>query len=439
MTVPPPRDVEHQAILAQAPEDQRLYTKALLDWEEKNGRKNALLYYERATWLVSDELTSRCRESWDVAEKVINKGYYPEADRLKPLLEDMEPAIRLVEEGAAVDGAAGVGLLNRYDVTMLYPNYHLDLYLFHLLTVRGRWNAAEGRQHEAVQDHLTVLTAGRDFRSQGNWTFLSMQAGLSQNAALDSLLALVKRGGMSVLTLYEAAKGLEHIQMTTGEWLDSVRVDIHEHRETLRFMEEPSGIGLDELVRPRHYELGDLFNLDSGPDEWLEYFAERLDRVRIRRQIGVGLQYLDDVEDYYVRNAGRPWREYEPYPYYDLGPIDRCEDVFLWFNELGSSLMSNTVYILNTDARLRQVRLVVGLELYRSEKGLYPSSLGDLKERQIGTATVNDPFSGQPFRYEASPGSTSYRLWSVGPGKADEGETVKYDPTNGTLSAGGLF
>ncbi|MBM3472037.1 MAG: hypothetical protein FJX75_02030 [Armatimonadetes bacterium] len=74
-------------------------------------------------------------------------------------------------------------------------------------------------------------------------------------------------------------------------------------------------------------------------------------------------------------------------------------------------------------ARLRGTLLVAALELRRARTGEYPAVLADLVPGILNSVPV-DPWTGQPFRYERI-SATEYKLYSVGPDRADDGGVEK--------------
>ncbi|NQU43630.1 hypothetical protein HQ520_10110 [bacterium] len=144
------------------------------------------------------------------------------------------------------------------------------------------------------------------------------------------------------------------------------------------------------------------------------------------------------LEQFVVERIGKPWWQFYPTEYdRELGDYSRGLHPFVKWSRL--ALVEAKVRVLTAGQSIRRTRLAIGLELHRCERGQYPDSLSALTENHIGVAPVIDPFSGQPFHYELTADGSDYRLWSVGPDKTNEGGDVKYDPTNGTLSAGDGF
>ncbi|NQU43813.1 hypothetical protein HQ520_11050 [bacterium] len=104
---------------------------------------------------------------------------------------------------------------------------------------------------------------------------------------------------------------------------------------------------------------------------------------------------LDDIEHFILEETDNLWCQVDMDTF--IREIDRRLKgrqflVRRHFDYMGTALIRT---IICPEERLRKARLAIGLELYR--------------------------------------------LWGVGPDRTNENGDVKYDPTNGTLSAGDLF
>lgn len=78
---------------------------------------------------------------------------------------------------------------------------------------------------------------------------------------------------------------------------------------------------------------------------------------------------------------------------------------------------------------------MAALELLKSRNNAYPGTIDDL--RTIFKPIPLDPFTEKNFRYEKV--GDAYRLYSAGPDMRDDFAALKYDPKNGTQSAGDII
>lgn len=85
-------------------------------------------------------------------------------------------------------------------------------------------------------------------------------------------------------------------------------------------------------------------------------------------------------------------------------------------------------------AELDILRLSTAEKLFRGQYGREPSSLDSLSPRYFPTSS-SDPFTNQPYLVDPASG----RVYSAGPDLVDQQGKVRYDPTNGSRSAGDIF
>lgn len=112
-------------------------------------------------------------------------------------------------------------------------------------------------------------------------------------------------------------------------------------------------------------------------------------------------------------------------PYYEvhdqLEAIRQQEQRSVYTNPFALRVPSWTGFFVRQvtqEARLDLLRLGLNIELYKVENGAYPPTL-DAIAATVGGGLPLDPFTGQPYRYQAS--DAGFLLYSPGPNQADDG------------------
>jgi hypothetical protein len=77
------------------------------------------------------------------------------------------------------------------------------------------------------------------------------------------------------------------------------------------------------------------------------------------------------------------------------------------------------IRVAATTARVRQAAIAVAIERYRRVHQVLPEKL-DAIALDLRSEVIVDPFDGKPMRYAPDSGRT-YRLWSIGDNKVDDG------------------
>lgn len=86
------------------------------------------------------------------------------------------------------------------------------------------------------------------------------------------------------------------------------------------------------------------------------------------------------------------------------------------------------------DTRFQLVRMAAGARHYFLRTGGFSKSIGEFNLPTSGTITPRDPFGEGPLRSVENP--KGLVCYGVGPNQKDEGGTITYDPTNGSVSPG---
>lgn len=114
---------------------------------------------------------------------------------------------------------------------------------------------------------------------------------------------------------------------------------------------------------------------------------------------------------------------YTTLPYYELAPIQKAiesEDSVLG-QVFSPSVFATAAAFARLDVQMQGVAAVAAIELYRSERGAYPSAIEDLTPAYLPQVPA-DAYTGNSLIYRPQAGG--YRLYSAGADMVDDGGLV---------------
>jgi hypothetical protein len=103
------------------------------------------------------------------------------------------------------------------------------------------------------------------------------------------------------------------------------------------------------------------------------------------------------------------------------GPLDRYHYLLYYFS--GASYESIQIRFAGVQVLLDEARIACALELFRARHQVYPEKLDELKPEFIPALPTDFYNRYAPYRYQRI-GKSSYRLYSVGRNRTDEGGVI---------------
>lgn len=455
------------------------YLEELLKLRATEKRDNALIYYTLACWVA----TPGSSEEGDLINQVLRNGCSEEqAIWLRPYLLAFQPAFEQIRKGAALDHATGIGFPRMFATPV--PNFLAAQTCARALCAEGRLLEMEGKYDDALRDYLVVLTMGRDYGTPGSTSISYLMSWAIDHISITRIHRLVVSGNLPRASLLQLQARLQQIERTQGSSADAIRSqgqamscyfqrakthpdEIMKLRMATR--SDPNGDQEDPALqlppRPDHnftkedkfltrafIVIGDEIDYQGRTlkkrmeiRQIRKAFRQREEQVRKDvDSISRNADELDQQHQKFVEMAAR----YSASPYWRRDPEQYKRDrdaLIASFPELlknspsangDNSIDADTRYLI-VRSRLLQAELATALELYRVDKGRYPDSIKDLKPAYAKYLPA-DPFSGNDFAYQPATDKKSYQLRGSGPDIKTPNSTVRYDPTNGTLSPGTL-
>ena len=270
-----------------------------------------------------------------------------------------------------------------------------------VVAINAEIDAAMGDHASAFDDLATLLAFGRESSSSG--LHLHGHVGYKmQQLAVDSLLTIIDRGGISAGEYRALTERLAPLSNSVCPLSELV---------------------LAEADRARFW-LAD----DSGRTEQFRAFLRDNEEFIAGRHAAATIENMSDAEllaigrrdlmaDYDVLAARME------VPYFEaplLGPFEPTSGIVARLLFLDS--YEDTRYMEGcTQAQTRGALLVAAIELYGAEQGTYPGSLDELVPNTL-SALPEDPFTGQDFLYAKT--ALGYSLYSTGPDMQDNGGTL---------------
>lgn len=389
--------------------DNKHLAEALLELKRKDGRENAMLHYCAAATLMPKTFT---KDQGDSIAQVLRQGWGPQASSLLPLLAAFEPMFQEIRKGVELDYFRNIGCTK--GVLTPIPDFVAAQVGAKMLCFEGLYLEQQSKYDDALNNYLTVLTMGRDYGTSGATTIGETVSVSIQSIALNRIHPLVASSYLDRPALERLLPRLKEIEKTCGSVVEAIHVENEMYLE--------------------HWRATRAKMLESA--------------ARGQTPINVSLKasnaFIDQLEADQKRVWGILFRQMEtPYWKRDQAACDREIEIALaTCNPLTKSFLPN---YSEPDARygvmatkMLETQIATALALHKIEKGKYPQHLSELVPAYF-SAVPTDPFSGEALRYSCVPDGSRYALYGVGPDKKDDRGALRYDPANGTISAGDIF
>jgi hypothetical protein len=223
-------------------ESKRPVVEALLDLQEKEKRPNALLYYMVAGFMQPDH------RNMPLIGDVMRDGWNENAAPLKPFIESWQPAFRVIRKGVALDYAKGV-VSRRPDQEV--PDFLTAQRAAKALCVEGRYFESLGKNREALENYLAVLTMGRDYLSPDNGQ-ISSHIGISVTSiGTGQIRALVAAGKLAPADLERCRTRLDALEKPYPSSEGVIRTEgLRKRGITDRIRKDANAEGLIAEFRP---------------------------------------------------------------------------------------------------------------------------------------------------------------------------------------------
>lgn len=341
-----------------------------------------------------------------------------------------ESAMALMREGARMD-YRGVEPTSTDGslVGILLPHLSNMREVGRAVVTRGRSLEMQGSSAAAREEYLSALEFGAS-AGQGP-TLIENLVGIAiQRPAADALLdsLAVDDPSTDYVALaaqleksYKPVRPIqESIQFERAMYLDLVQSGFEYDAEEQSFRVSPQGIG--KLA-------GAVSMMDNGgsSDVRTAAMAVALAQVGFERMTADGNAVYDRMTLAATKPLVEARSEFAALTA-DLDSVDhRAANPLL--HSLVPALDRAAQSTTSAESQRRATLLVANLRAHRQTAGAYPASLDAFAGRDF----LNDPITGQPFRYETLP-SGDFRLYSVGVNGTDEGGA--HDPdrkTNDTV------
>lgn len=391
--------------------------RALEEIRRQTGRDNAMLHYIDAGNRMGSIIGAlgKSPEEFDLVQATLAHGWTEESRPLLITLARFEPSLAEIRKGAALDDA--VNTIGDGGPLAPVPNFLTAQTLSRILCLEGLWRESQGKYDEALDDYLTVLTMGRDYFAPQPSLISGLISISIQSLSLHQITRLAADRSTNRDLIGRAAARLKQIETTEGPFtrlIDSEYPCLQYFFDLAR--KNP------EQLRDRYADMFKTKSLPGGADEFIRS-VDRLDADH--RKLFDWLKRRSETPRWLRADRG----------YDEAGYAKLLETLHPFTRETNLNWPEAETRYAVLRAVLSEARIVAALELYRRDTGNYPDDLAALAPSLIEAVPV-DPFSGKPFPYARD--GDSFRLWSVGPDATSDNAAVRYDPTNGSLSAGDL-
>ncbi len=383
----------------------------LLALQAHDGRPNAMIHYVRASALMPPLPDNR-----DMIKKTTEEGWSNEANVLRPWLVSCEPMIEETLKGVALDEARNVGWEKGPETPV--PNFLAAQTCARALLLDGRRLEYEKQPVPALDNYLAVLTMGRDFTATSGTLISHLISVVIQRMAVTPLCDLIQSGTLGREDLIRARDRLAAIEATTPGIDDGFQGEL----ECMRW--NSTRLRTDPEYRRKMLEDPDVRK--QWPDE--ATMLASLDRF----EADYGTLFAQELA-----TMRMPWWRR------DEAAIERRRSEMLEGMEklVGNAFPNFTealVRWLVTREGLRAARIAAALEFYKLDHNRYPARLADLAPEYLAEIPI-DPCTGQTFWYTTPLWGGDYSLQGAGPDRIADDPTLRYDPTNGTLSTGDVI
>ncbi len=346
----------------------------------------------------------------DTATSVIIGGWQGQLNGLGALLEKNESAFTLIHEGAKKPFARSIVAEEELDYEAPVPNFLSIHTLTRLMICRGKKFEAEGRPEKAILNYVEVAKFGQ---SVGNDTLIGNLIDIAiESMAYKALQKTLRSAQLDTAVLEALLKELGKLEkssppLSTAFW--------HDHLAFIHTIQQ-TGSAMEFVKHSKGYH-------PSKRIPAFLFLALRKNRI--------------------IKNSEEFWTEVidnskKPYPkaiMFDLvarlQKMDPVNETTIHFGSIVNGLMQDTI----RKARVRGVRIMAALELFKVRNKAYPSTIDELGP--ILYPIPLDPFTEKNFRYEKV--GDAYRLYSAGPDMRDDFAALKYDRKNGAQSAGDII
>lgn len=324
-------------------------------------------------------------------------------EEVREFLEEKKTALAQIEEATSMPYYYDPLPLSLFKETSykLISNYRFAVYT---LVLRARLNTSKGRIEAALEDIKTIDGMTEDISSRATITDLLMISH-SKNISrsnLEYMLALSDElkpiNALSIINerdyIYDST--LYAMEMGLISFMYNLLFDEEEYRQ---FVEE-SGFDIDldmmtSLQLSLNRGIGAFYRIFLIPDE-LAFIREK--RKELRQLRGRPLHEIKDITE--------DWKDFE--------------------DEVSGGILSTLAidhyptYIsraIGAQANQRLSNLALAATAYKADKGRYPASLDELKDKYMTEIPV-DPFNGEPIKVRHIEGGMV--IYSYGENKADD-------------------
>lgn len=391
------------------------FLTALLAQQQKDGRDNALIHYERAAQFFpgdDDKLST------DISN-VLKNGWKDNAtSQLEAYLAAAKPMLDEMRAGAALDH---VKPIPQHGVSTPVPNTLALMTSAKLLCAEGRRFESDGKYADAIHEYLTVLTISRDLMLPGQSLIAYLVGIADTRLALRQLARTVQSGRLSRADLEQLASRLATTSNTLGIPLEAMRVQYR--------------IGEFELNRLKRDEdrVVELLKWEPFTGKKTHYTRSQALKA-FRNAVNLEQQYWDYVFET-MRKPFWQWNTIEiDRKFESFVPKARIER-FVTAMFIPPSFVEIEIRFLVAKSQLLQTAIMTALASHKLDHGSYPEKLADLVPAYVPAIPL-DPFTGKAFEYPLDRSGQTYTLRGAGPTRKIPATHLLYDPTNGIVSSG---
>jgi|GEM_PF-2273636 len=392
------------------------FMNELLKMKEKDGRDNALIYYQKATLIMPRPQ----RNQDQLISDVLKNGWGTDSVSLKPLLDAFQPAFDEIRKGAALDYARNPEVSG---LAAHLPNFISMQIASKMLCVEGRLFESQGKYREALQNYITALTMGRDCGAP-NATLIDALISIAiDNIALRQINRLVSSGNINdykflVAYCLPRLKAIDSSMVTPADaFLMEQKMQLlvprqlRENPEKFKHSNSEMAKALENLIVPQFVD-----NWEKAVNQFWDIQLAYLETPYWKRNENVFKMKMDEWEASLLPSLREFFKTVIANP----------------------NIRESDVRILATKSRLLQTQIATALESFHLINQHYPLHLSELLPQYFTELPV-DVFNGREYIYKPSADGVSYILYGVGPDQMDNGGAPVYDPTNGTISTGDLL